>query len=210
MAVWSDFAGHLLHVSSTFKEKVCGKYSSYVTYSPEQMNNVEQSFTKSKLYMDDFITSNPPRLDRHKLLSALAKGFLHNPIFAIDYEKLDEIDDDERLPFVLRFPNEYFVFVLMRSLLTDFGKIEKKELWGTDAYDFDYPHQMHIIEHINDSVDEYKVTPVNFSFEMVKLLNYLHHQKPEEFPLMIFAQMLLMMEIASDCGRHDYKKYYYS
>lgn len=209
MAVWSDFEDHLRYASITFREKVFGKYSDCVKYFPEQMEDIEKSFTESKSYMGDFITSSPPRLDRHKLISALAKGLLHNPLFAFDFEKLDEYDDDERLPFVLRFPNEYFVFVLIRSLLTDFGKVEKKELWGADAYDFDYPRRMYIIEHVNDSEDKYKVSPVTFSFEMVKLLNHLQQQKHDEFPLMIFAQMLLMMEIASDCGRHDYKKYYY-
>ena len=163
-------------------------------------------------YLKDIIIPNAdngsPRIDRFKLASASVRSIMSAQIFEVDVDEIykDASSKNGTAFYVLR-PNESFAYTFCEYIIRRFEKQTKVKAFSLDkTHKFKYPSQL--IHFTEDG----KLEQFNFQQLFMEFLNYYCNLRTDihHLPMLAFADMLNILDMASDCYQSDdLREYYY-
>ena len=203
-----NYTAHILDIANEIDKVTWGAYRQVVIYTPSLINQLNDKFLENHNYMSSKMEGEKDFINRFKIVSCYAKAILMNPLFSTNEDAVKALEESGYpIPISARLPNEYFIFVTVRSLLHDFSGEVKRNVWSIEHYDFFYPS---IIYNARRENDKYFLDPSTFVEIFAKFLYYYCHEKsPEDFPLFAFSEILHFLEIANDCANFGLAKKYY-
>ena len=198
----------ILLLANKVHEQSWREHKKLVEYKPANIDAIFTAFQFNYDYMtDNGMLEGTTDLDRFKVVSSYAKAVLTHPLFFADKEKTSKVLDNGAIPMRVCIPNEYFIVMMIRSLMHDLCAAVKKSMWGIDEYHFYLPSQMHNLKYQGC---QYVNSVQGFGQVFPKLLHrYSTPDKLDRFPLFAFSFLLRLLEIANDCANFGRKVDYY-
>ena len=195
---WEKYNNHVEDLADELmKVHVFGEYTKYVDYNPLMFDQLHIDFDNAIEKMRGDMQDPLGYLNRFKIASAYVKAILKCPVFVCNITS-------GNISVMAKYPNEFFAFVAIESIMDDFCVHIKSDLLG-EPLTFSYPKYLYNVEKTNTG---FETRCVDFDEKLLKLLHY-YGKRVDKFPLFAFAHYLQLLEVANDCACHALAGDYY-
>lgn len=210
---WDKYAKLIEQFANSLIDEIWVEYPGFVVYERSKIKDtigeIQKTFLSDLAEMKKAMGDKEDLLARHKIAAIYVKAILQNPIFEPAKQVPKGIAEGAKVPTVLWCPNEFLALDVARYILVAFSKRVKEALWGKTDCGFEFPKKVHYVSILENG--ECKHTEDNYILSMCKLLYYYRTIVPvEKFPLFMFSELLVALEIASDCANYGLKDVYFS
>jgi hypothetical protein len=207
---WRKYTDHIKESADKVYDRLWGIYKELVRYTPDSIEQIHKSFMLNHDYMKSEMESQTENLDRFKIVSAYTKAILAHPLFMPNEKAIENFYRTAKvpeIPFCIKFPNLYFIFIMIRSIMHDFGAKVKLKMWSIDYYHFFLPVYLYNLKFENG---KYKTENSDFYSRFIKFLfHYNRKEYIEKFPLFAFSSILILLDMSNDCANFELTKKYY-
>jgi len=208
---WDDWKFCITKIADKVDGELWGGYKEFITYHRDRINNVDGYFLKyHDLMKNSWMQEGTENLDRFKMVAAYTKAILDYPLFETNKEDVIKyLDNGYLIPDAIEHPNEYFLFMMIRTIMHDFSTQVKKHMWKKDNYHFYHPIYLHNLRRKEGGEFEQET-----SYYVPTFINYLlcfgADRIDSPYPLFAFSKILRMLEMSNDCAHFNLKEYYYN
>jgi hypothetical protein len=205
---WRKFTDHIKYMAEKIHNKSWGAYSKLVKYTPENIEQIHKSFIENYVSMKSQMMEDTENLERFKIISAYTKAILAHPLFMPDKKAVAKfLLSNAEIPICIKYPNSYFIYIMILSLINDYSAEVKRNMWGIDSYYFSLPVKLYNLKFKNN---EYVTEDSDFTYRFIKFICYYSNKESiEKFPLFAFSNILLLLEMSNDCANFDLADKYY-
>jgi hypothetical protein len=204
---WRCYTNHVKEIADMVNNESWGRYKKLVKYRPEHIDKIHKIFIRYHANMKSKMVKGTKNLNRYKIISAYAKAVLKYPLFIPDEEKAVEFYKTADIPAKVKFPNAFFIFIMITSLMQDYCMEVKANMWDKKPYIYKHPVNIHSL-HLNNG--KYEIKTTCFVLEFIKFLCYHSTGKyTDNFPIFAFSNNLRLMEMLNDCANYGYANKYY-
>ncbi|MCL2703689.1 MAG: hypothetical protein FWE91_08800 [Defluviitaleaceae bacterium] len=205
MQEWDKFIEQIRNIAVKLDEDVFSMYGGCVICTLDNIEQIKATFIESHALMMREMDEETENLEHHKLISSSVKSILKYPIFTVAADAADEMLKKDPLPIKARYPNEYFAYIAIWSLMADFGAAFKNRLWNIESYTFKFPDYLY---YTKKDGDDYYAHSFQYAEVMIKLLHHLG-KDVDNFPLFTFNHTLQTLEMLNDCVFHGFANKYF-
>ena len=206
--IFSKWKPELIRLAKTFYDEVClidGQYGKILEYNEKFFDKVHKKYSKYREKLHGIAKENN-LIDRHKVLAAILLAFTDkdNLIFRINKKAVKQ-SKLNNFPFYIMYPNEYYLSLVLQSLLSEFNlatkKIDMLRL-NKDNYDVQFPDKVTCWEtNMSKSYIEHFIELL-FALIMIK--------DDVTKCLLLLSHLIFFYELAYDCAMiEDLRKSYY-
>lgn len=196
---------HIIRAAEEFYKALCSEHEEYgrvVEYHSEAFNGVFRQYNEYRERLHEILGGE--LMDRHKILAAYIFAFTEkdNLLFHINKDALFASPILEFPPWIM-FPNEFFIYHLSISILTQFILATNK------SFQYDLRKENYSVR-LPDTVICWETnTQAPYSDHFIQLLFSMITHQDDIKHLLVASNLIFFFELAYDCVVANLSQIYY-